>query len=56
MIIKIDEFSVSQFEVGKRILRTYESGEISTGRAYELLKQLFDGRKEWNLDVIWEKV
>ena len=56
MKIILDNMSVSQYEVGERILRAYERSDISTRRAYELLKQLFDGRKKWNLDVIWENV
>jgi hypothetical protein len=55
MIIEIDDFNVSKCDVGERILREYEKGEISTRRSYELLKQLFDGRKKWNLDAIWER-
>lgn len=43
-------------DIGEMILREYEKGEISTGRTYELMGELFDGRKEWNLDSIWENV
>jgi hypothetical protein len=54
MKIEIDDIGWSQKEIGERILRAYEAGEISTGRAYELLKKLFNGHKTWNPALIWE--
>jgi len=54
MIVTINDEGWSQKDVGEKILRAYEAGEISTGRAYELLKKLFNGHKTWNSALIWE--
>jgi hypothetical protein len=56
MKIQIDNIGWTKQDIGERILREYEKGEISTRRAYELLKQLFDGRTSWNPQQPWENV